>query len=184
MAGLSEKQQRFVDEYLKEPNATAAAERAGYAHPNQQGPRLLVNVGIKEALAAARQGSETRTQVTADRVVKELALVALLDPADVLDFDSPTGTLRLRPVNEIPESARRALASVKVKRYAEGVGKDAREVEVTEFRFCDKLSALDKLARHLGMYQERMTLEVLLALLPAELSEPLRELVAKQLPPR
>jgi phage terminase small subunit len=47
---LSSKQQVFVAEYLKCWNATEAARRAGYAHPNKQGPRLLVNVGISEEI--------------------------------------------------------------------------------------------------------------------------------------
>lgn len=43
---LTPKQEAFVVEYLKCRNATEAARRVGYAHPNKQGPRLLVNVGI------------------------------------------------------------------------------------------------------------------------------------------
>ncbi len=42
------KQQRFVDAY--EGNATEAARIAGYKHPNKQGPKLLVKVGICEAI--------------------------------------------------------------------------------------------------------------------------------------
>lgn len=51
---LSDKQQVFVAEYLKCWNATEAARRANYAHPNKQGPRLLVNVGISEEIEARK----------------------------------------------------------------------------------------------------------------------------------
>jgi phage terminase small subunit len=56
---LSDKQRAFVMEYIKDFNATRAAIRAGYSEKtaNQQGPRLLVNVGIKaeiERLIAER----------------------------------------------------------------------------------------------------------------------------------
>jgi hypothetical protein len=44
------KQRVFVEEYLQCWNATEAARRAGYAHPNTQGPRLLVNVSIRELI--------------------------------------------------------------------------------------------------------------------------------------
>lgn len=47
---LTTKQQAFVDYYLKSSNATEAARLAGYAHPMQQGHRLLRNVEIQEAL--------------------------------------------------------------------------------------------------------------------------------------
>jgi len=50
---LTPKQQRFVDEYLIDCNATQAAIRAGYSErtANEQAARLLVNVSIKEAIA-------------------------------------------------------------------------------------------------------------------------------------
>jgi hypothetical protein len=41
---------------------------------------------------------------------------------------------------------------MKVKRYAEGRGEEAREVEVTEFKLWNKLAALDKLGEHLGLW--------------------------------
>lgn len=46
---LSPKQEQFVSAYIgvANGNATEAARRAGYAHPNKQGPALLVNLGIK-----------------------------------------------------------------------------------------------------------------------------------------
>ena len=45
---LSMKQQKFVDAY--EGNATEAADKAGYAHPGQQGYALLKNLQITQAI--------------------------------------------------------------------------------------------------------------------------------------
>jgi len=42
---LTPKQQSFIDEYLACGNATEAARRAGYKHPNKQGPENLVKLG-------------------------------------------------------------------------------------------------------------------------------------------
>ena len=69
---LTAKQQRFVANYLSTLNATEGAREAGYRHPNQQGPRLLVNVGIQEAIKKAMKEREKRTQVTQDLVVQGL----------------------------------------------------------------------------------------------------------------
>ncbi len=46
---LTDRQERFCEEYLVDLNATQAAIRAGYSRKtaNQQGSRLLVNVGIQ-----------------------------------------------------------------------------------------------------------------------------------------
>ncbi len=66
---LTPKQERFVAEYLVDLNATAAAERAGYEHPNKQGPRMLVNVGIAKAIASAQAKRSERTEITQDYVL-------------------------------------------------------------------------------------------------------------------
>ncbi len=66
---LTPKQEAFVAEYLADLNATAAAERAGYEHPNKQGPRMLVNVGIAKAIASAQAKRSERTEITQDYVL-------------------------------------------------------------------------------------------------------------------
>ena len=53
---LTPKQAAFVAEYVKDGNATQAAIRAGYSEKTAdvQGPRLLGNVGIQQALQQVR----------------------------------------------------------------------------------------------------------------------------------
>jgi len=69
---LTQKQEAFVAEYLVDLNATAAAERARYEHPNKQGPRMLVNVGIAKAIASAQAKRSERTEVTPDYVLTSI----------------------------------------------------------------------------------------------------------------
>ena len=69
---MTPKQQRFVDEYLIELNATAAARRAGYKHPNKQGPALLVNLGIKAAIFERQAEDRERCEITKDSVTEML----------------------------------------------------------------------------------------------------------------
>jgi phage terminase small subunit len=149
---LTPKQERFVQEYLKDSNATQAAIRAGYSvrTAESQGSRLLRNVKVFSAVQIGKDRLARGAQVSAERVLSEMSTAAFADIGQVLDFSGPEP--KLRPANEIPEHARRAIASMKVKRHMEGTGDYAREVEVTEFKLWDKLSALDKLCRHLGLY--------------------------------
>ncbi|WP_202758258.1 terminase small subunit [Delftia acidovorans] len=85
--GLTEKQQRFVDEYLVDLNATQAAIRAGYSadtagsigHENLQKPEIAL------AIAEARKAQQERTQITADRVVMELGLIAFADARELAE---------------------------------------------------------------------------------------------------
>lgn len=77
MANLTPKQQRFVEEYLIDLNATQAAIRAGYSEKtaNEQGSRLLANVSISEAIAEAQAKREERTQITQDYVLSNIQKV-------------------------------------------------------------------------------------------------------------
>lgn len=74
MAGLNARQQRFVDEYCIDLNATQAAIRAGYSKNTAevQASRLLRNVKIAEAIEAKRKRLEVKAEVSAEWVLKEL----------------------------------------------------------------------------------------------------------------
>ena len=74
MAKLTPKQQRFVDEYLIDLNATQAAIRAGYSPKTaeQQGFQLLKKTSVSEAIEQAQQERQKRTMVTQDDVIRGL----------------------------------------------------------------------------------------------------------------
>lgn len=71
---LSAKQQRFVEEYVVDCNATQAAIRAGYAakHADVQGPQLLGNPRIAAAVKDATAKLSERTGRTASDVIEAL----------------------------------------------------------------------------------------------------------------
>jgi len=71
--GLSPKQSRFVAEYLKDQNATQAAIRAGYskATANQQGSRLLANVGVAAALREKQTRVARKAEITVESLARE-----------------------------------------------------------------------------------------------------------------
>ena len=87
MEKLTIKQQRFVDEYLIDLNATQAAIRAGYSAKtaDQQGSRMLANVKVQQAVSKAMAERSKRTGVNQDRVVLELAKIAFVKMTDLVD---------------------------------------------------------------------------------------------------
>lgn len=76
MAGLTDKQQRFVDEYLIDLNATQAAIRAGYSEKTADsiGLQLLRKTQVAEAIEEAQNLSKLNVQKA-----KSLSLVVLYD---------------------------------------------------------------------------------------------------------
>lgn len=75
--GLTEKQARFVREYLIDLNATQAAVRAGYSAntAHSAGQRLLKHPKVGEEIRTAHQQQSERVQLDADWVVQELRRV-------------------------------------------------------------------------------------------------------------
>ena len=106
---LTAKQDRFVEEYLVDLNATQAALRAGYSEKTARsiGAENLSKPDIEKAIADALEARRLRTEITQDRVLEELAAIAF-----------------------------------------------APLPEVREVKMSDRLVALDKLAKHLGMFTE------------------------------
>ena len=76
---LTARQMRFVDEYLKDLNATQAAIRAGYKATTAvaaNAARLLTNDKVQEAIEARKQARVERVELEQDWVVNELRKVA------------------------------------------------------------------------------------------------------------
>lgn len=75
---LSAKVKRFVAEYLKDNNATAAAARAGYSDPNY-GRQLITNPNVAQAIAQQQKASIARTLGSADEVLEQMWQLATFD---------------------------------------------------------------------------------------------------------
>lgn len=86
---LSLKQQKFVDEYLIDLNATQSAIRAGYSQKtaNEQGARLLANVSVKDVIQSRSKLMQKRTEITADEVLKNIDLIRADAMQKVADKD-------------------------------------------------------------------------------------------------
>jgi phage terminase small subunit len=150
---LSKKQQRIVSEYLKDSNATKAAERAGYSKltANQQGPRLMTNPAVKAAVEAKLLELQKKTDITVEKILTELWRVAGVDIRQAYKLDGS-----LKSIHEMPEDVARAIAGVDVDELFEGVGGDRDQVGITKkIRFWDKVRAFELLGKHLKMFVER-----------------------------
>lgn len=75
---LSPKVKFFVAEYIKDQNATASAERAGYSDPNY-GRQLLANPNVAQAIAQQQKESLMRTLGSADEVLAQMWQLATFD---------------------------------------------------------------------------------------------------------
>ena len=88
-ARLTDKQQRFVAEYLIDLNATQAAIRAGYSAKNADkiGSQLLGKTRVAEAIQAEKTARSERTEIDQDYVLKKLKEIADRPASDAQDSD-------------------------------------------------------------------------------------------------
>lgn len=163
---LTDKQARFVQEYLIDLNATQAAIRAGYAAKDAdvQGPRLLGNVGVREAIDKAQRKREKRTEITQDMVLHELAKIGFADMRKLLKWTGnatrmnvedaeETGDVQISYANlvtlfdsdELPDDIVGAISEIS--QTKEGALK---------IKLHDKQAALVNIGKHLGMFKERV----------------------------
>jgi phage terminase small subunit len=160
MAGdLPPRQQRFVDEYLKDLNGTQAAIRAGYsAHTaNEQSTRLLANVHVAAAVARAKAERSARIGLTADRVLEELAAIAF---ARMPDFAAWGGgdQMQLKPSDDLDEHQAAAVVQVVetekfVKSMDRGEQLWSRERSI---KLHDKVATLKLVGQHIGMFSDKV----------------------------
>jgi phage terminase small subunit len=153
MADLSERQKRFVAEYLIDLNATKAYTRAGYTAKaaDVAGPRLLGNVRVSKAVAAALERRAKKYEISADRVLEELAAIAFADIGEVVRVDDE-GRVSIRPLDKLEPRTRRAIAEVS-QVVSESIAADSGVVERVRqsVKHHSKVAALKMLMDHLGM---------------------------------
>ena len=156
---MTPKQQRFVDEYLKDLNATGAAERAGYSKKTaySQGQRLLKNVEVKAAVEAEMAARSERVQFDQDRVLEELKHLAFSNVQNYVLTDD--GHVDL--AEGVNPEAMRAVSSIKRKTkkytYADGSQSITHDVEL---KLWDKPNPLKLAGRHVGLFPNDVKVKV------------------------
>lgn len=165
---LTRLQQMFVDAYIGKANgnATKAATLAGYTHPNQQGPRMLVNVGIQDAI---KERYRTNT-MGADEVLSRLSGAAKATLEDGLEMVTYRHTEKVTGCLYDPETdteeevdlwheyTTQRLAMTLEKMVETGLIHFVKAVRQTQwgtaYELDDRQGAQDKIARALGLYKD------------------------------
>ena len=153
---MTPKQAAFVREYLIDLNASAAARRAGYSVRTADaiGRENLGKPTIAAAISEAQQKRADRTEVTADRVLKELARIAFFD---IRKLYSDDGTLK-NP-KDLDDDTAAALTGIDIQETVIPGGEGAPTITTRKAKVIDRTGALTLAMRHLGMLKDRIEIE-------------------------
>ena len=148
---LTEKQQRFVDEYLIDLNATQAAIRAGYSVKTADaiGCENLTKPNIQQTIAEHMAERSRRTGINQDRVVLELARIAFVKMTDLVDSH---GRIKDNATDD-------DLACIESVKYKQSESETGSSVE-REVKISPKLKALELLGKHLGMWNDKIDVNI------------------------
>lgn len=154
---VNQKQERFIQEYLIDLNATQAAIRAGYSERSaySTGHRMLNNAEVAARLTEARQEWAERVGITQDAVLNELA---------ALGFSRASDYVRITKGGEIEvslaDATDRQMAAIKSIETSTEIynskenGDGGKEVTRTKLTLHDKRLPLRDIGQHLGMFKE------------------------------
>lgn len=151
---LNPKQQRFVEEYLIDANASGAAARAGYsdASAGRIGYQLLEKPHIAAAIRERQAERSRATRIDAAWVLNRLAQEA---EADLSDLYAEDGSLK--PVRDWPKIWRQGLVQgVETDEDPEGGGR------VRKVKLSDRVKRLELIGKHIGVkaFEERVDVTV------------------------
>jgi phage terminase small subunit len=165
MRTLDPKEQRFVEEYLKDLDPKRAALAAGYSatvartkafqwvsNSKSTKPHVMAEVRRRKTRRAKR------AEVTAERVLKELASLGFASIDNVME-DGPEGYPVMKTLGAMGRRQKRAIESITVTRSQRlsPDGGEPLETVQTKVKMHSKTSTLRMLMDHLGMDAPKKT---------------------------
>lgn len=161
---LTAKMKRFAEEYVVDLNAGAAAIRAGYSentsyaigHENLRKPEIAAY--IQKLMDKRSQ----RTEITADMVLREYAKIGFSNISDYLKVETRDRLVKIE--GQDGDSYEREEFQAVDLYDTEGISEDkmraVAEIKQTRdgiaLKLHDKKGALDSIARHLGMFKDKV----------------------------
>lgn len=142
MAGLTDKQQRFVDEYLIDLNATQAAIRAGYSEKTAAaiGAENLIKPNIQNAIQEAQAKRQEQTQIDAAYVLRRLVEIDQMDVLDIMDDNG-----NVKPIKDWPKTWRQYISNIETISLEDEAG------WLKKIKWPDKVKNLELLGKHVSV---------------------------------
>ena len=156
---LNPRQQRFCREYVKDLNATRSYKKVygcTYDAAKTEGSKQLAKPNIKKYVDQLLEEREKRTNITADRVLEELAKIGFANVGDVVRIESDDPVEDGKPrrnqrvvIHDTEDLSEDELAAVsEIKNTRDGI----------TVKMHDKTKALESIARHLGMFNDKLNI--------------------------
>lgn len=131
--------------YRKSFNTTKMSDKSVW----EAASRLLADGKVAARLEELRAAAADKAVLTEARVLEEVARIGLFDPRKLFNADGSP-----KEITELDDATAAAIAGLEVAEIYEGTGKDRKFVGyLKKYKLTDKNSALEKLMKHMGMFE-------------------------------
>jgi len=143
----------FCQHYIIHFNGSKAAVEAGFSEKSKaaQAQQLLRNKAIRSRIEYLKKERLDKLEVTQMDAVRELVIMLR---SNIDNYEVKDGKLKVK--DHVPESAMRAVASLKLKEKEYVTGTTERELEI---RLWPKDRIVELVMKHLGMLKERIQID-------------------------
>lgn len=161
---LTAKQALFAKEYIVDFNATQAAIRAGYSERTADaiGHENLKKPNIASAIKIEQDKRSERTEITADMVLREYAKIGFSNITDYLSVEDKLVTIDRdsegRPITDMQQVVNIFDTDMVKEEKMRAVAEIKQTKDGIALKLHDKKGALDSIARHLGMFNDKLDL--------------------------
>lgn len=144
---LTPKQKLFCKYYLISLNATDAAIKAGYSKKTAKeiGAENLTKPHIQEYLESRMNKRAEKLEITADKVISEIAKLAFANTTDILEI-TDSGVV----IKDLSKLDTTCIASAEEVFDKEGIKLGVK------LKLHDKTKNLELLGRHLGLFKDKV----------------------------
>lgn len=158
---LTDQQRKFIDTYIADPDMNATrCYLAIYPNTKKEetaavcASQLLRKPKVKEYLDKKRAALAKKFNISQERVLEEYAKLAFYNVQDMFDDEG-----RLENISTLDRDVAAAITGIDVQDVYEYNGDEKVYIGyVKKIKLSDKKGALDSVARHLGMFVDKVEL--------------------------
>jgi phage terminase small subunit len=156
---LTDKEDRLCREFLANGEIQVRAfmqvyPGQSYDNARTESSKVFAKPHIKSRIKELRDERNKRLEISADKVLAEIAKLSFYDPRDFFDSDG-----RLKPIDELDPDHAAVIAGIETTHKVVGEGKDGIVV-LTKIKLPDKGANLERLGKNLKLFTEKKEIDV------------------------
>jgi phage terminase small subunit len=164
---MSERHMDLVDYYMDGLSMKQCMLGVGYkeATATANAARTFRREDVLAEIAWRREQLKKRYDISEERILEEMAAIAFTNYGDIMEI-AEDGTAYV-DLTKMTDEHKRAISEITTEEYKEDRTRDGATVLKTKVKFYSKLDALQMLARTLGMFNDKIDVNVNVGIMDA-----------------